>query len=92
MWSWSVYSLADMEFWHDVETSSSAGLWLQAVVVITDLLLQLTSNERMADAARAHLAQLEKVSVCLEMVDPSYVCMSQCLKVSLHNGTCRVDL
>ena len=76
MWSWCVYSLADMEFWHNVETSTAAGLWLQAVVVITDLLLQLTSNERMADAARAHLTQLEKVSVCLEMFDLSYVCAS----------------
>ena len=57
-----------MEFWHEVETITAAGLWLQAVVMITDLLLQLRSNERMADAARVHLTELEKVFVCIEML------------------------
>ena len=57
-----------MEFWHEVETITAAGLWLQAVVMITDLLLQLHSNERMADAARVHLTELEKVFVCIEML------------------------
>ncbi|XP_070194933.1 HEAT repeat-containing protein 1-like isoform X2 [Littorina saxatilis] len=77
--------LKEMEFWHDVELGSVTGMLLQAVVMVTDLLLQLVSNERMVDKAKTQLTKLEEVFASPELY-LRYLCVLWSSESTSHLG------
>ena len=57
---------SEKEFWHKVEAGTTTGLWLQAVIMLMDILLQVSSYVKKSETAVFQLTDLQnKVSLVI---------------------------